>query len=94
LSDPLQHGARHRHHDAELIDVVTFRHPSGEPCDPRTISDQEAAAMLAAVNAREDIPQVARDLYSVLLTAARYGEAAADKLGAELAAKRAKRGSA
>ncbi len=94
MADPLQRGARHRHHDAELIDVVTFRHPSGEVCDPRTLSDDQAAGMIAAVNARADLPQIAKDLYAVLLTRARKGDSAADKLGSELAAARAKRGAA
>ena len=82
----------HHHHDGELIDVVTFQHPDGRSFDPCTISDEEAAGILAAVNAHPDLPQVAKDLYAVLLTRARKGDSAAGKLGAELAAARAKRG--
>ncbi len=89
MADPLQQrGAHHHHHDGEELEIVTFRHPDGRSFDPRTLSDDQAAGMIAAVNARTDIPQVARDLYAVMLTAARKGEAAADKLGAELAEKR------
>jgi predicted DNA-binding transcriptional regulator YafY len=95
MPDPLQPGrGAHHHDDGDELEIVTFRHPDGRSFDPRTLSDEQAAGLIAAMNALTDLPQTARDLYAVLLTKARLGDTAADKLGADLAAARAKRGSA